>query len=370
MKLDVLVSSLRGGGAERAASNLSSAWAKAGHEVRLLTMEPLHKVEYHPDPRVNLISLASEGVVSSHSLVRVFSRLKVLRRAVSGHSKPDVLIAIQANMSIEAVLACLGSGMRIVGCERNIPSRSVRGKFWGSLRPWAYRRLALVMTQTVGSAKELRPICGATPIKVIPNILSFPLVDYSPRIHPNDVVSPESEVLLAVGRLVRAKGFDILIERFSKLASERSSLRLVILGEGPLRKDLETKIFDLGLQHQVLLPGRAGNVSEWYSRAQVFVMTSRWEGMPMVLIEAMAYGLVPVVTDFHHGPRDVISQGRDGVILPEEDEILWCETVIDLLEDPRRREEMSRKALEVRSRFGEPKIMRTWESLLQEASGH
>jgi glycosyltransferase involved in cell wall biosynthesis len=367
MKLDVLVSSLRGGGAERAASGLASAWAQAGHQVRLLTMESLEKVEYHPTSEVELISIAREKAEAKNVLFRVVSRLRLLRRVLTGQYRPDIVVAIQANLAIELGIACMGSGLKIIGCERNIPSRSVRGSVWRLLRPFAYRHLTCIMTQTEGSARELAPICSKTPIRVLPNILRLPLADNPPRIVPDDLVPSEAPLLLAVGRLVPAKGFDILLDHFSEILKVIPQARLVILGEGPCRSKLEKQIRSLGLKEgQVSLPGRAGNVAEWYERAQLFVMTSRWEGMPMVLIEAMAHGLVPVVTDFHHGPRDVIRDGVDGIILPEGDITNWVATISTLLNDNALRVEMGDRALEVRDRFGEEKIIRSWDGVFRE----
>jgi len=368
MKLDVLVSSLRGGGAERAAAALSSVWAQAGHQVRLLTLEPLDRVDYRPAPEVELVSLAHAGPAASLPLVRVLTRLRRLRRACVAQPQADLVIAIQANMAIEAALACLGSGLKIIGCERNIPSRAVRGRLWLRLRPVAYRRLAAVMTQTEAAARELAPICPTTPIRVIPNILRLPLADLPPRRVAATIVPSGAPLLLAVGRLVPAKGFDILLNRFAQLVAEVPQARLVILGEGPKRAALEAQIRDLGLHNRVSLPGRAGNLAEWYGRGQLFVMTSRWEGMPMALIEAMGHGLVPVVTDFPHGPREVIRDGEDGVILPEDDAAGWVRTVAGLLADAPRRAEMGRRAQQVRTRFGEAAVLHAWNTLLDEVA--
>ncbi|NVK19891.1 MAG: glycosyltransferase, partial [Methylocystaceae bacterium] len=273
-----------------------------------------------------------------------------------------------ANIAIEAGLACLGSGLRIIGCEHNIPSRSVRGRLWIWLRPFAYRRMSAVTTLTRGAHQELAPLCGATPLKVIPNALRLPLGVTEPQLDPCDFVPDGAPLLLAMGRMVPAKGFDILIQRFADLAAQHPDAHLVILGDGPLRAELTEQVARLGLGARVSLPGRTGNVAQWYTRAALYLMTSRWEGMPMVLLETMGHGTVPVVTDFRHGPRDVIRDGIDGVILPEADEALWQETVLRLLADPERRAEMSARALEVRTRFGEPMVMQAWAELLAQVA--
>lgn len=372
MKLDVVVSSLRGGGAERVAANLASGWAQSGHKVRLIMMGPLSEVEYHPDPQVELVGLSSDWKGLSNPLRRILSRLRLLRHALNGPSRADLVIAIQSNLAIEAGLACMGTGIRIIGCEHNTPSRAVNGWLWLRLRPFVYRRLAAVVTLTHGAIEELKPICGKTPLYVIPNALRLPLPVTPQRLPPENIIHPDAPLLLSIGRMVKAKGFDILISRFAQLSAMSPEVRLVILGDGPLRSVLETQIQALGLADRAFLPGRAGNISEWYKRAEIFVMTSRWEGMPMVLMEAMGHGLVPVVTDFKHGPRDLIRNGTDGIILPETDDALWSETVTELLGNAELMGAMRERALEVRTRFSEDTILKAWNALFDDVkwSGH
>ena len=166
-------------------------------------------------------------------------------------------------------------------------------------------------------------------------------------IDPCTYVSKDELLLLALGRKTEAKGFDIMLDRFAKLVERQPKAFLAILGDGPLASDLDHQVEKLGLKNNIVMPGRAGNVSTWFSRADVFLMTSRWEGMPMVLLEAMGHGVVPVVTDFKDGPRDVIRPDIDGIILPQDDEEMWIEKMDQLLSDPGKREKLGNE----RSRF-------------------
>lgn len=358
MKIDILVYSLRGGGAERVAANLADGWHEAGHSVRIITHESLHTIEYRPLPGVELVSCASPDGKPA----RGPGRLMRLRRVLA-HRHADVVVAVQGNVAIEAVLASTRLGLRIVGCEHSTPTRAVQGRLWRFLRPFAYRRLAAIVSLTAGAADELRQLCPGSNIVVIPNALRLPLPEKTPRVDPVLLLPLKTHCLLAAGRMVEAKGFDHLIANFATLASRRSDVCLVILGEGPLYSQLSRQVDDLGLQGRVLLPGRSGNIMEWYLRASVYLMTSRWEGLPMVLLEAMGHGVPVVSTDFSYGPRDVIRNGIDGFIVPEGDSDVWCDTVVSLLEDNDRRRSLGARAREVISRFSEGRVLALWDEL-------
>lgn len=123
-------------------------------------------------------------------------------------------------------------------------------------------------------------------------------------------------MLLAVGRLVEGKGFGPLIETFSRLAQDFPDWMLVILGEGPDREALEHQVQSVGLVGRIRLPGQAGNASRWYKAADLYVMSSRSEGFPNTLIEAMTHGLPTASFDCDTGPRNIIHHGMDGLLVP------------------------------------------------------
>lgn len=358
MKIDLLVYSLAGGGAERVAVNLANGLFERGHTVRILCQTASEKVEYLPIVGVRILN------VSGTSLIR---RLLALRKQLR-LDPPDRLIAVQANAAIEAAISGYRLGLPTIGCEHNTPSRSVRGHFWKFLRPFAYKRLDSVVTLTQGAAKGLAAVCDLRTPTVIPNAVRLPLPRTEPVVSVAGHFPLRAKVLLAAGRFVEAKGFDRLISAFKELATLLDSAYLVLLGDGPLRGALEQQVAALGLTERVLMPGRAGNMADWYSRADIYVMTSRWEGLPMVLLECMAHGTPAVVTDFDYGPRDIIQSNVNGLILPDQFDPqslrTWANEVHRLLTDPTRLECMAKAALDVRDSFSESRILDAWEELL------
>jgi glycosyltransferase involved in cell wall biosynthesis len=162
------------------------------------------------------------------------------------------------------------------------------------------------------------------------------------------------------------KGFDWLIEAFAKLADEHPDWDLVIIGEGSLRVTLEVQVRDLGLECRIFLPGRAGNMAEWYESADLYVMSSRFEGFPNTLVEAMAYGLAAVGFDCDTGPRDIIRHELDGLLVPQGNVTGLTAALDGLMSDNLTRHRFAERAVEVRDRFSMEKVTGMWEKLFEE----
>jgi glycosyltransferase involved in cell wall biosynthesis len=174
--------------------------------------------------------------------------------------------------------------------------------------------------------------------------------------------------LLAVGRLDAVKNFAVLVCAFAQLADKYPDWDLVILGEGPERALLESTIRDRGLEARILVPGIAGNVGEWYGRADLYVMTSLSEGFPNALAEALSHGLPAVSFDCDTGPRDIIRHGIDGLLVPANDSAALIDALDLVMGDPNLRKQLAARAPEARERFSIEKISGMWEELFRELS--
>ncbi|HVL76504.1 MAG TPA: glycosyltransferase, partial [Noviherbaspirillum sp.] len=165
------------------------------------------------------------------------------------------------------------------------------------------------------------------------------------------------------GRLSEEKNFDLLIDVFTRLAPRHPDWDLVILGEGPERAALEGKVGIAGLRRRVFLPGRVGNMGRWYERADLYVMTSRFEGFPNTLVEAMSYGLPAVSFDCDTGPRDIIRPGIDGLLIRPGDLAALEAALGSLMTGTSERQAFARAALCTRERFSVERISSMWEQL-------
>jgi len=170
-----------------------------------------------------------------------------------------------------------------------------------------------------------------------------------------------------VGRLHPDKGFDILLDAYARIAGRHPDWTLVILGEGPQRAALQAQIERLGLAGKVSMPGRAGNVGEWYDRADLYVLSSRVEGLSNTLLESMASGLAAVAFDCETGPREIVRDGEDGVLVrPAQDAAALAQALSRLMADPGTRARMAARAVQVRERFSAERILSRWQEVFDQ----
>jgi len=175
----------------------------------------------------------------------------------------------------------------------------------------------------------------------------------------------ERPVVLAAGRLTLQKGFDMLIPAFAQVVERHPEWTLRICGGGPQRHALARQIVELGLSHNVFLMGAVDQLERQMSAASLFVLSSRHEGLPMVMVEAMSLGLPVVSFDCPTGPRDVIEDGRSGVLVPPGDVDALAEAMLALIADPARRHQLGAGAAQRAQDYALASIGPRWEALIE-----
>jgi len=338
--ISLFVHSLSGGGAERVTANLASYFARKDHNVTLVTVSEGEGILYSVDPRVQVYCLsmdqASNSVYSAvfANLSRVLKLRKILKSV-----NTDIVISMMTDANIVAALACVGSRMTCVGSERNYPGKRNVGSVWQNLRKYVYYFTDVIVVQTMSADVWIRENTFARNIIVIPNSIKLPL----PTIEPiqNADLLGDSKVILAVGRLVQQKQFNHLIDIFNGLASQYPDWILVIVGEGKLRLD-------------------------WYRKADIFALTSSYEGFPNVLLEAMSHNVCSVSYDCDAGPSDIIDDGVTGRLVPADDKAQFSQILASLMKCEVMREKMGRLGNQsVMKNFKESKVMLDWDNLLR-----
>jgi len=207
-----------------------------------------------------------------------------------------------------------------------------------------------------------------------------PAVQARSRIIPNPVLKPSinkdraiikaaEPLMVAMGRMVPVKGFDLLLKAFAQVKDNHKRWNLIILGEGSLRQELESLRDNLGLGSRVLMPGRVSNPYEYLAGADLFVMSSRYEGFPNALCEAMASGLAVISTDCPSGPREIIRPGIDGLLVANQDIAALASGMDSLMSNDIERKRFASRATEVTERFAVDRVMRLWEETLAQATG-
>lgn len=372
MRLVIFIQSLHCGGAERVAANLANYWARAGWDVTLVTIDLDDRDFYELDPSIRRIALDLAGGNSElflaglrRSLRRAWAFRRVLRKL-----RPSVALAMMSTTNVVLAYAALGMhGVITIGTEHSYPPRTPLKPAWEFLRSIAYGWLSAVTALTTESAEWLRRHTRASCVPVIPNAAIWPLPVQTPVVRPETLVTADDRALLAVGRLNEEKQLDHLVSAFSRLAEEFPQWRLIILGEGPLRGMLEAQVQECGLQGRVLLLGRVGNVGHWYERADLYAMTSLFEGFPNTLAEALAYGVPAVSYDCDTGPRDLIRPEVDGLLVSPGDFEGFVAALRRLMSDDELRRGYARRAVEVRERYSMKRVAEMWEQLFEKLRG-
>lgn len=363
-----LVSSMNSGGAERVAANLANAWAERGDQIILVvTYSGRGECFYSLSKDIKLCYLAD---MVSHSgrqdPLRQIKRLLALRRLIK-YTQPDVVLSFLTNVNIAALIASCYTGYSVIVSERAYPPMVSLNWFYAFLRRWTYSYAASVVMQTSMGAQWVADNLPHAQSAVIPNPVPYPLAAFEPKLAVESMITADRKLLLAVGRLDEQKGFDYLLMAFSELTKRHQNWDLVILGEGPARRSLVLQIQALELETHVHLPGSVGNVGDWYQRADLYVMSSRFEGFPNTLVEAMAHGCAAVSYDCDTGPRDIIRHGDDGLLVSPVGNVPALTLALDqLMRDDEARLRMGQRAIEVRERYSLESILAMWDKLFNE----
>lgn len=336
-RLAIFLPGLYGGGAERTMLNLAQGLANRGYTVDLVLARKVGPYLSDVPKSVRVVELNSRVYKISRTLAGIPSLVHYLK-----HEKPEVLLSALSYANIIALWSWLLAGKpnRIFINEQNMFSS------WARQLPswyhWVFYKLARyfypwangVITVSEGVAVDLfqTVMVARDRIHVIHNPIITPELQEKTQIpleHPwFETGAPP--VILAVGRLTAQKDFGTLIRAFA-LVRQTCLARLLILGEGEERAHLENLIKQLGLEQDIKLPGFVGNPYSYMIRASLFVLSSRWEGLPTVLVEALYCGVPLIATDCPSGPREILRDGQYGQLVPVGDTNILAHAIVQSL---------------------------------------
>jgi len=298
------------GGVERMGTALMNEMCRRGHDVSLLTWDRSKSEAFYKfDERIAWHCLDMGDYMKKAGWGLRFKRARWVRRLVK-KLKPDVMLAFQQGTFLSTRLFTFGMGIPTIAAERNAPSRFDHLKA-GRYRSLIFQsfRLAKRITIQCESYRNEYPAYLRSRIVTIPNPV-FPAQDHAcPQGKPG-----EPRTLLSVGRLSYQKNYSILIRTFAALCNDFPKWRLVIVGEGEDRPCLEEEIAEQGLTGRVSLPGTTEDVGRRYRESHLLCLSSRWEGFPNVLAEALSHGLPGVGFAGCAGVRDLIHHGENGLL--------------------------------------------------------
>lgn len=301
-RIALVIPTMTSGGAEQVMSQLANQWANQGLEVHLILLAKADKF-YRIEKSVTIHQLGFENtggkVKKVHSELTTFFQLRKLLKKLS----PNTVLSFMTKYNAFTLIASLGLGLRVFVSVRSNPYKKLPFTIT-VLRKYFYRFASGIIAQTEEAKSVLKKETNHKNIEVIPN----PVREV--KLFPD---MQRENIIINVGRMVPEKAQKFLLEAFAKIQND--DWKLVLLGDGPLRKDLEKQTQKLNISNKVIMPGVVDNVDEWLAKSSIFVLSSVSEGFPNALLEAMAAGLPCISFNCPVGPPDIIENGKNGFLV-------------------------------------------------------
>lgn len=343
-------------------SSMANHWAARGWTVTLLTlthgdMPLLHQLDDRVTWRdLDFSKIRRNGYPKLRTMACVLGLRKVIKE-----SRPDAVVSFLASANIFTLLATLGTGIPVIVSERVNPAFEPMRPRWQRLRRLLYPFARIVVVQTE-SAKHFfsRRVVART--RVIPNAVT------PPKVSGSIDAAPASKLVVGIGRLAAQKRFDRLIQAFATVAEQHRDWTLEIWGEGSDREQLEALVSKLNLAGRVLLPGYTDDVGKQLRRADLFVLSSDYEGFPNALCEAMALGVPSISTDCPSGPSEIIQHDQNGLLVPRESVEALAAALDRLMTDSTTRLRLGATGKEIQSRYSLERVMTLWEAAIADVT--
>lgn len=339
------------GGLERVMADRMNALAAMGHEILLVEVYDFGsgKDAYEVSESVRRIRLHVRKRCLPAKIWQFRKAVSAVRKTIESE-KPDIMTS---PVLLGVILYGLSSYSAKMVYESHVPRHIMPFK-WLVRR--MERRVDAVVTLTIGDASEYKT---ARRTAVIPNY-----TDIMPDAWSRRAERRSGFRAAALGRLCRQKDFLFLLQAWKEVVRELPQATLDIYGDGPDKKKIERRMAELGLEKSVTLRPATDDTDSVYRSADIVVMSSRYEGFPMVGLEALSHGVCMVAVDVSYGPREML-EGGSGVLVKRSVGEL-ARGIITALSDRERRETIARKGLETLKRYSKEQVIRQWKTLFEE----
>lgn len=342
------------GGTERVGTQLANYLANEGYSVLMINITGGQSPFFALNANIKNISLFSKP---GRSLYRTPAIIYKLRKVLK-QEKVDITIDIDAMKVLFTLPASRGLPITTICWEHfNFKNNEQPGRALS-------RKLAALFYNHIVTLTErdkgywLEGTKNNSQIVTIPNPSPFIPNDY------NYTNKAPSNTVIAVGHLFPVKGFDLLLQAWNKVIKHKKDWKLIIVGEGEKRQKLEAYIKDNNLQDNVYLPGKTSNIEKYYQEADILCLTSLFEGLPMVLIEAISYGLPVVSFDCETGPAEIL-EGTGSILVPQGDIDEFALSLIYLMNNEKERQSISAMSKKKSQAYSPSVVMKQWINLIE-----
>lgn len=347
------------GGIERAIVNLGNLLSSNGIDTTILILDTTSHSFYEIQPQIKIsqenlhFGITQSGNVFSRKLqfVNHIKKLRQLLREI----QPSIVISTEYNLTIASYLTYQRKA-KLISWEHHHFYWIQKNKFWQFLFKIIYPKVdKVVCLNKTEAALFNRQGCKTT---VIPNFTpNQSLVSHS-----------ENKNLLTIGWLIKRKGIDLIPQIAEKIKIKHPDWKWQIIGSGPLHKILQQEIDKRNLKHFLIVaPPTSPNLTSVYVDTSIYVMTSRFECFPMVLLEAMSYGIPCISFDCPTGPADIIQHNEDGLLIDLGNVDAVADAICSLIENEEKRKKMGKKAQYNVQRFSPEIILNQWQQLFEES---
>lgn len=358
MNIAIIISDITlSAGTERAVVNLANNLIKEEYiNVSIISCSrKFNECKYNLDKDVKVHYMDFKPIGEITKIERIFWYRRVKDEIEKYIKKNSIDIILGTMHNFNSLLPFIKyKKCKKIGCEHLCYQYSA-GKISSFIRRIMYKKLDYIITLTEEDAKIYKKINKKT--VCIPNNISF---------YPRIGADLEQKVVLSVGRLTYQKGFDMLIDAFDIVVKKHSDWKLRIVGEGELREELQLKIYNKNLTDFIELVRTTNKIEEEYKNASIYAMSSRFEGFPMVLLEAKSYGLPCVSLNCPTGPKEIIFDDEDGIIIDNNDIQFFADSICKLIENEELRKCYGKKSRENILEYSAENIRKKWLDMLDD----
>lgn len=356
-KIVFYLGSLGRGGTERVVVNLAEYLIQEGYQVTIATKEKVQEEYPVPEGVTRILPDITGKEISRSRTVNFCRRIKKLRN-VWKQEEADLIVSFIRKNNYMAILSSMGMHTPVLVAVRSAAFREYPGinkKIANLLFPFAEG----IIVQTPDAREYFNDRVRKKTV-ILPNSL-----------HP-DFICPLYEgkresIIVSVGRLDTNKNQQMLVRAFAQIAGKYPKVKVIFYGDGEERKNIEKLIIELGVQEQIILAGKQSDIRSEIQKAEIFVLTSRVEGIPNALLEAMSLGLVPICTDFGGGgAKTIIEDGVNGFVVSVDDVNELTNRMEQLLQDEQLEEALRRKAIEVQETLQPERVNRLWKEYFEQ----
>lgn len=345
------------GGIERAVVNTANLLATKGHRVSLLILDQTAESFYQINPGIDqqqiplFFGITEKGNTLTRKL-DFYKDIQHLKKAIL-NIRPDVILSSEYPFTVATILAGGMKYAKVYAWEHHHFHWLKKSWFWKKFYHYALSKTTGIIClneQEAGYYKKY------SPVTIIPNHTD----NESGR-----VADLSQKQLLTVGRLIHRKGIDLLLPIAKQILKNNPAWTWKIIGDGEIEKQVNDFIGQEQLSNRLLLiPPMSQNLADEFCGASMYIMTSRFEAFPMVLLEAMSYGLPCISFDCPSGPSSIITHLQNGLLVAPEDSSSMKDAIQDLIDDGNKRAAMSNQALIKARQYSGASVYRYWEELI------